>query len=97
MKPAAYLVDLPHGAVNTHAVFLDCERSIDYAARNHGSVTTLVRKSEADRLQVRLDALLAAIKEVYETELGELGSTGSVAPCEHALGLLFDAAGLPER
>jgi len=95
MKPAAYLVDLPPPA--TKAVFLDLARSIDYAAQHHGSVATLVRKSEADRLQVRLDALLAAIKEVYETELGELGSTGSMAPCERALGLLFDAAGLPER
>lgn len=97
MTPSAYLVDPPPSTAPKQAVFLDAAKAVDYAAVHHGSVAALVRKSEADRLQAKLDALMAAIKEVHSTELGEIGSAGSMAPCEHALGQLFDLAGLPER
>ncbi|GAB3416848.1 hypothetical protein NX774_12015 [Massilia agilis] len=40
---------------------------------------------------VQADALHLAAREVLATELGEMASTGSMVPCEHALGLLRDA------
>lgn len=84
---AAYLVKTPGEG---RAVLVDQARATDYAAKRGGTVEPLVPKSD-------LDKLIAAIKEVYDTELGEIGCTGSMAPCEHALGVLFDLAGLAQK
>lgn len=84
---AAYLVTAP---AMGRAVLVDQARAVDYAAKRGGTVEPLVLKSD-------LDKMIAAVKEVHDTELGEIGCTGSMAPCEHALGVLFDLAGLAPR
>lgn len=68
MTPAAYLVDLPANTLPKQAVFLDVAKAVDYAAQHHGSVGPLVRKSEADKLQVKLDALTKLVTTEHESK-----------------------------
>lgn len=68
MKPAAYLVDLPPDTLPKQSVFLDVAKAVDYAAQHHGSVGPLVRASDADKLQAKLNAITKLVTTEHESK-----------------------------
>lgn len=64
MQPRAYLVQ--HG--RTEAVTLDPAKAVDYAARNHGTISPLVLRVDALKLQAKLVQLRQVVTTDHETK-----------------------------